>query len=288
MTIASWVRALTVVLLFSASSVGAQPHRAALDQDNVAIVQAARQIAAHAGRARLIVLGELHGTAEIPALAARLVADYAAKGPVTLALEVPSTEQAALDRYLASDGGPAAWQALAGTAFWQVADMQHDGRRSVQMRQLVDAVRVLRTGGAAVNVLAYDVNETRSRAHDHHWRDVGMAETLRAAFERVPATMLVLTGNVHAMRVRAPWAPAALQREPMTSRLTDLAPFAVNLTAASGQFWGCVSPGPCRAIDAVSWSDGPDIRREEAADRVYDLWVRLPAVSVAELVEPVD
>lgn len=288
MAIRWWGRAAMAVLLLVAARVAAQPQRATLDQDTPAIVEAARQIVLHAGDARLIVLGERHGTREIPALAAQLMAHYATEGPVMLALEVPHAEQAALDRHMASDGGMAAWQALADTPFWHVADDQHDGRRSVQMRQLVDAMRVLRTGGATVNVLAYDVSESEAVAHDHHWRDVRMADTLRAAFERMPGTMLVLTGNVHAMRVRAPWAPAELQREPMTRRLLDLAPLSVNLTAASGQFWGCVSPGACRPIDAVSWSGGPDVRRDEAADRVYDLWLRLPAISVADLVEPAD
>ncbi|WP_245626412.1 calcium-binding protein [Stenotrophomonas ginsengisoli] len=252
-------------------------------QQDPAIVQATAQIIEHARGHRLVVLGELHGTAEIPALAARLAATYADAGPLTLALEVPHTEQAALDRYLASDGGQAAWNALAGTPFWQVSDDQHDGRRSVQMRQLVEAMRALRKQGAAVQVLAYDVAKEQADAHDHHWRDARMADNLRAAAAQQPGVLLVLSGNVHAMRARPSWAPAELQLAPMTSLLLDLEPFAVNLTAASGQFWGCLPDG-CQALPARTQMTQPLLRVTEP-ERVYDLVLQLPQLSIATLYE---
>lgn len=252
-------------------------------QQAPAIAGAAAQIAEHAAGHRLVVLGELHGTAEIPALAARLATAYAQQGPLTLALEVPQGEQPAMDRYLDSDGSDAAWRALAGSPFWQVADDQHDGRRSVQMRQLIEVVRVLRTQGAAVGVLAYDVDKDAADAHDHHWRDARMAANLRAAALAQPGVLLVLTGNVHAMRTRPSWAPPELQLAPMVSLLLDLQPFTVNITAASGQFWGCMEER-CQALPARTQMRQP-LLRSTGPERVYDLVLRLPRLSIATLYE---
>ena len=276
-----WVAALAMV--GSALAAGDGGPRGLQGQQDPAIAEAAAQIAEHAAGHRLLVLGELHGTAQIPALAARLATAYAEQGPLTLALEVPHTEQPAIDRYLDSDGGDGAWRALAGTPFWLVRDDQHDGRRSVQMRQLVEVVRALRAQGAAVGVLAYDVGKDEADAHDHHWRDARMAANLRAAAAQQPGVLLVLSGNVHAMRTRPSWAPAELQRAPMTSLLLDLEPFAVNITAASGHFWGCMKER-CQALPARTQMQQPLLRSTEPA-RVYDLVLRLPQLSIATLYE---
>lgn len=277
-----WVAALAMAGSALAAGDGG-PRRGLQGQQDPAIVQAAAQIAEHAAGHRLLVLGELHGTAQIPALAARLATAYAEQGPLILALEVPHTEQPAIDRYLQSDGDDAAWRALAGTPFWQVADDQHDGRRSVQMRQLIEVVRVLRTQGAAVGVLAYDVDKDAADAHDHHWRDARMAANLRAAALAQPGVLLVLTGNVHAMRTRPSWAPPELQLAPMASLLLDLQPFTVNITAASGQFWGCMEER-CQALPARTQMRQP-LLRSTGPERVYDLVLRLPRLSIATLYE---
>ena len=84
----AWM-AMVCLLMLAWGEATAQPQRATLATGDPAIVAAAAQIAAHAGKHRLIVLGELHGTRQIPALTAALVAHHVAQGPVTLALEVP-------------------------------------------------------------------------------------------------------------------------------------------------------------------------------------------------------
>lgn len=283
----SMTRLAVMIVLALAALIGhAEDRRALAGTDDPAIAEVGQQIVEHAGIHRLIVLGEKHGTREIPALVARLLGHYSQQHPVTLALEVPDTEQPALERYLASQGRPQDWTTLATTAFWQVADDQHDGRRTVQMRQLIETVRGLRDKGRAVDVLAYDVSEAESEAHDHHWRDEQMARRLREAHTRQPATvMLVVTGNVHAMRVRPEWAPPELQLAPMTSRLLDLQPYAVNITAAGGHFWGCQQPGSCEAWAERSWKGTAPVTDVEPG-RVYDLEVQLPRFTVADLVEP--
>ena len=78
----------------------------------------AAQIMQHAGDARLVVLGEYHGTAETPRLVADLVERYSHDGTtVRLALELPMSENVALARYLRSDGDPGAREALRSSPF---------------------------------------------------------------------------------------------------------------------------------------------------------------------------
>lgn len=206
---------------------------------------AAANLQAAAGGHRLILLGEKHGTREIPDLVARLVAAYSAQEPVLLALEMPASEQPALHRYLRSDGSAQARSRLLATPFWTIQGDQHDGRRSHDMVDLVESVRRLRAQGRDVSLMAYDVERGPQRSANQ--RDQAMATRVRAAYAALPrGRLLVLGGNVHAMLARSPGAPAEMQ-VPMGHWLRDLSPWSVDIVARRGAFWGCRDG--CRAID---------------------------------------
>ncbi|MCB1598770.1 MAG: calcium-binding protein [Lysobacterales bacterium] len=230
---------------------------------------------AHGGDAPFMLLGEKHGTREIP----RFVADFLRAQPedqaLTLGLEYPCSEQSAFERFLDSDGGAAARAALRASSYWQVTNDQHDGRRSEDMLDLLEAVRQIRASGRDIAVLAYDL--APGTKHDHHSRDKMMAESLRAARqERPDRRLLVLTGNVHAMKARPSYAPPEMQ-QPMASYLADLKPLAVNIEANSGEFWGC--RGSCGPVAAGN--SGATHRVEQGGP--YDLRLVLPEFSVARL-----
>ena len=73
----------------------------------------AAQIRGHAGTHRILVLGEYHGTREIPLVVAQLADDYSRDGtPLVLALEMPRGENASLQAYLDSNGDADARHAL--------------------------------------------------------------------------------------------------------------------------------------------------------------------------------
>lgn len=65
-------------------------------------------------KVRIVVLGEMHGTNEMPALFADAVCLTAQARSVVVALEQPSVDQAAVDAFLASDGGDEAKRAFLG------------------------------------------------------------------------------------------------------------------------------------------------------------------------------
>jgi|CXWL01.1.fsa_nt_gi hypothetical protein len=224
---------------------------------------------------QVVLLGEKHGTREIPAFVADLVAAIAERHPVILALEIPQTEQAALAKFLASNGGPDARARLKKSAFWVVDGDQNDGRRNEDAIDLIDTVRSLRAAGRDADVLAFDVAAGSTR--DHHERDRAMAQTLRAAITASPqARFVVLTGNVHAMLKRPDHAPPQMQ-QPMGSFLTDLDVFAVNIDARGGQFWGCTDHCQPRNVPASERQSGG------VGNGVYHYELILPRFSVARL-----
>lgn len=244
--------------------------------------ETATQIMRHAGEHRLVVLGEYHGTAETPLLVADLMERYSRDtAAVRLALELPMSENVALARYLRSDGGADARETLRTSPFWAVKDDQHDGRRSRDMLALIEAVRVLRAQGRDVGVAGYDDETGASTRNDQ--RDAAMATHLRQQFNALPADarMLVLTGNVHAMRTRPADAPPEMQKT-MAAYLLDLPLYSVRLEALRGHFWACFQP--CRAVPLIERP--PRAAKEDKdADRQYDLWIWMPALSVATLTD---
>lgn len=241
------------------------------------------QIRQHAAEHRMLVLGEFHGTREVPLLVRQLVDDYSRDAtPVLLALELPRAENPTLHDYLDSDGGTAARQRLDSRAFWTVRDDQHDGRRSRDMLAMIEALRALKAQGRAIEVVGYDVNSSGGGNQD---RDDRMAAELRRLYRRLPdsARMVVLTGNVHAMLQRPADAPPEMQTRPMASALRDLDIYSVRLEALRGHFWGCMDR--CKAL-ALLERPARAAQVNTHAGREYDLWVWMPQLSVGTLVDP--
>lgn len=264
------------VALIALTLVAAYAHAAQRPLDN-GITAAVELIRAEAGGHRLLLLGEKHGTREIPDLIEALVAAYALEGPVMLGFEIPHTELPALNAYLQSDGGRAARRRLQQTPFWKRDNDQHDGRRSHDMLDLIEAMRQMQGHGRDISLLVYDAESDHGRGH--HWRDAEMARRVRAAYTRMPDTghMLILAGNVHAMLNKPEWAPAEMQ-VPMGAYLRDLQPFAINISAQGGKFWGC--RGVCAAM-----TERPKVATSGVDERgPWRLQIVLPEFSVAHLI----
>lgn len=192
-------------------------------------------IAALMARHSLVILGEIHGTAEVPALVAAVLAERVAGGrPVTLAVEIPDSHQAALDAWLDDPQGGDAGAALAGHRFWSF----EDGRSSVAMLGLLEQVRRWRQSGAQLDLLAFDVPDpgVTGNVRERH-----MADRLRRAVTRPGAApMLVLTGNLHARRkIGSPFDPGV---ELMAWHLRDLPALSLDVRARGGSAWIC-APG---------------------------------------------
>ena len=101
------MRRIATALLLLVASMSAPPAFAVSGVDS-----AAQAVIRDAGDNRLVMIGELHGTSEVPALVAALARHYVHSGPVLVALEVHAAEHPRIRAYLASDGGVAARHAL--------------------------------------------------------------------------------------------------------------------------------------------------------------------------------
>ena len=209
----------------------------------------------------LVVVGEMHGTQEIPALFGGIVCRAAvghAGEPVLVGLEIDSSAQPLLDAYLDSPGGPDAERALTAHVFWHRS--LQDGRSSKAGLALLDSLRRLRQSGAKVVVRAIDPPKYDSAAT----RDATMAANVVAAIGEVhPVHTFVLVGDVHSRVLPGyPWAPAD-PYIPMGAHLRSTYPNMIGLgfRAFGGSAWTCDMDMRCGASDLKAREpDGPTPR----------------------------
>lgn len=141
---------------------------------------------------QFVIVGERHGTAQIPHFFGELVCRFTQDGPVIVGLEIDADEQDNLDRFLASDGGPDAVAALISSQHWTL----NDGRASQAMLDLVVRLHELRAHGRDIEILAFMLP-----ADSREGREQVMAEAMMDAAEARPeARVLSLIGKVHAER----------------------------------------------------------------------------------------
>lgn len=261
-----------VVLLLTFPVLHAQPWRQSV----------VNELMAAAGDHRAILLGEMHGTREIPLVVGDLVEHWSRTEPVLLALEIHASEQHALVDYLDGDGAPASREQLRQRSYWSVSPEHNDGRRSEDMLDLVDRVRGLRSEGRDVAILAFDVANGISR--DSGWRDRAMAANLRSAWEALSdGRLLVVTGNVHAMRLRPDYAPPQMQT-PMGAYLQDLHPISIEIAAAGGAFWAC-PPSGCGPVPVVAGVPGGSLDEDAPFDHRIVLPQFTPARQVGHVTD---
>lgn len=190
---------------------------------------------------KALLLGDMHGVAEIPAFAGNAVCLALKAGhPVTLALEIPRSNQERVDAFLASGGTAADRQALIDSPFW-TSDYQ-DGRGSEAMLALIEEARRLRQQGRPIRITLVDWDR-------QEWgepRDRAMGEALAVAARQAQAeggVLISMAGNVHSRITRgtsweADYEPAGFV---MVREAPDLSITALEVAYAEGTAWTCTS-----------------------------------------------
>lgn len=195
-------------------------------------------------KANMLFFGELHGTKEAPELVGRVVCARALKGPVALGLEIPTSEQAVINRYLASDGGAASKAKLLSGDFWRT---DNDGRASTAMLALIEHARNLKQLGLPITVFAF----TQINAGMTY--DASIAQTIRDFHSKHPQLRVVaLMGNVHASQ--SPLRIFEPEIIPAGYLLRDLHPISVFLAYRSGSIWACMPDCGIHRVDS-EWGD---------------------------------
>jgi len=144
-----------------------------------------------------VFIGELHGSNETPAAFRDLVCNAIAQGKhVTVALERPISEQAALDNIVTGKDLSAAKESLLQLHGWKEV---LDGRGSEAMLRLLVSLRELRSLHPDLKVVAFDAPYSGSPAGGS--RDEALGHALLSLNPTKPNDLvLILTGNIHTMQ----------------------------------------------------------------------------------------
>lgn len=193
----------------------------------------------------VVLIGEMHGTHEFPRLVGRL-AEVALEQSlaVLVGLEVPASEQPAIDAFMASDGGPRNVAALTASVFWHRPPEHDDGRAGEGLAGLFATARAAAAKGP-LRIFAFDqpwftaavLTSPEEIAMITTPRDQVMAETSAAAIEAWAASQdrplftVLLAGGMHSRIVRYPGAAEPHLAELLVERYP-------HLVTLEGQFAG--------------------------------------------------
>ncbi|WNG35087.1 ChaN family lipoprotein [Archangium violaceum] len=191
-------------------------------------------LAGQAQQGRVMLLGELHGTREVPRFVALGTCQVATRGiPVTVGLEMPVAEQARVQRFIESAGTEHDHALLMESPFWR--SPYPDGRGSEAVVQLLEQLRWMRAQGLDVQAFVFDHPELQGEA-----REAAMAQSILSQVEAGAGRFfLVVTGNIHPRT--QPGVPWDLGYRPMGYMLARKLPSLLSLDVAfnSGTAWIC-------------------------------------------------
>ncbi len=182
-----------------------------------------------------LVLGELHGTAETPAIFADLVCLATLKrGKVVVGVEFPVSDQPAVDAFMTSNDVKAARSELLKSWVWAKSE---DGRGSIAMLGMFERLRGYVRSGSVSRVLA--MLSTKFVVSEDYERR--MAQPLLDAQKQDSKLTLVLVGNAHARLVKSNWGPKPYW--PMAYWLPQKQTVTLNTIDNGGSSWNCIGEG---------------------------------------------
>jgi hypothetical protein len=141
---------------------------------------------------RFVLVGEMHGTNETPAIFGDLICSArATKRTIIVGLEIE--DQQAIARFLDSENNndETRVRELLSTAEWKGAD----GRTSRAMLALLGRLHSLKTEGILSRVIAFSAPRESAAQHEE-----AMALLLKKSAATPNALVIALTGNVHAAK----------------------------------------------------------------------------------------
>jgi uncharacterized iron-regulated protein len=182
---------------------------------------------------KLILIGEAHGTNEMPEYTFKIIQQLSRNGELALGLEFPISTQDAIDAYLKSGDE----KILASLDFFKDSSY-HSGRGSKAMIEFLKNVRSL----PAIKVFCFDIPDNSSNPA----RDTLMAENILKYMKSNPHRMvLTYSGNIHSRLTEG--FPDNPTHKNMGSELLSLSHGALNLQnttnilyrANEGSDWFC-------------------------------------------------
>ncbi|HYO71544.1 MAG TPA: hypothetical protein VEU33_36235, partial [Archangium sp.] len=201
----------------------------------------------------VVLLGELHGTQEVPRFVAQGACQTASNGtPVTVGLELPVDNQERVANFLRSAGSEDDWLKLMEAPFWRKP--YQDGRSSEAMANLLEQLRQLRTQGLDVDAFVFDHPGLNGQAHED-----AMAATVLSRVRQTPGRFfLVVTGNIHARAtIGLPWDNLYRPMGVLLSGKVESL-LALDMAYNSGSAWICAVEGGKQVECGVRPTRGKD------------------------------
>lgn len=189
---------------------------------------------------RWIVLGEMHGTNEMPDIFADAVCLTSQVSPTVVALELPAIDQPRIDAYLKSDGGPKAQQAFFEAYIWK--SRVKDGRSSEAFFRLCEQLRRWHKIGKVRAVIAFQPVRFKEPPTSAEY-ERAMADLIE---KNTPKgfRVLVLVGNVHAIRTKVDFGPEPYL--PMAGHLPRRNTISLDISSNGvSSAWACRGQGQC-------------------------------------------
>ena len=201
---------------------------------------------------RLVMVGEVHGTVEVPTAFAQTVCAASASRPVVVGLEYEDSAQPAIDAWMSSEGSADDLTLLLqSTAFTRRFD---DGRSSGAMLALFNELLALKRSGRSISVVAFVPSVERAQGFSQAYGELEMAQRLSRMVQGHPTSLaLVLVGRFHASKS----AFGALL--PAAAHLPADEVVSLQLNIQGGQMWTCSGQGPepeCGPRDTGGEDDG--------------------------------
>ena len=185
---------------------------------------------------RVLVVGDWHGTVEIPAAFLGIVCEAANQGPVTVALEMPETERTLFRNALAAPTEEAARETFLYGDFGNPRST--DGRNSVAMLDMMVGFWRLKAAGRDIAIRPFMSVDSVIRGRDQAWWELEMAYGMsRALADRPDARVVVFVGDLHARKKGYERFPDV--GLPAAGHLHASDTFTLHTAVQGGESWSC-------------------------------------------------
>ena len=203
---------------------------------------------------KVIVVGEMHGTTEVPQFVLHLMELMSDKNsPLTVGLEIERNFQKEIDAFLINGD----FDKLLKLDYFKYPD----GRTSVAMGELIKGLRKIE----GIKVVCFDIESGLDAGVN---RDSLMAVNLNNNF--TDGQMIVLTGNLHANLKEGYWRPNFKSAIHHFNRMKNFGDQLISLNTyfGGGTIWNCMKDG-CKERDAGS---NPAIRERFGLDNFIGVY----------------
>lgn len=225
-------------------------------------------------KSKLIIVGELHGTSQIPELVLDMVRTASRHGPVRIGLEMPQASEAVVQQFVRSDGGATDVKRLKQLDFWKLPD----GRATVAVLNMIKAVRTLHHEGYDVGIFAMEPNYPDPAKATLDYKERGMAAAISSTISSSPKNtrLIALMGSYHARFEGEFIGSSGLS---VTERLANRHPDVLLVNGRSVSAWTCLG----RECGVHQFKKDP-AGSNESAD--IEVGTRMGSVTVFDLTLP--